>query len=203
MTTPGRVATIAAMGRKQLAIFAAVIGRAGALAVVAAAAALPAAAQARELEVDVKFDKLEANIGAIPGLPDGIVDAAFRDTDTGGGRERGKVIDDQLKAVYLVTTPEERKKDKTSSYFEWHMVGSKPSDEEPDSLRGELTVKKNYIPAAPGHQAKTFRGHWTIVDGKGYYGALFRKGGSGRVLGKDDCTASGCRGYIRFKGTLR
>jgi hypothetical protein len=174
-------------------------GRAAVLvAVAAAAAALPAAAQARKLDVDVKFDKLEANIGPIPGLPDGtVIDAAFRDT------ERGPIIPDQLKAVYLATTPEERSKDTTSSYFEWHMVGSKPGDEEQDSLRGELTVKKKYILTVPGRrQVKTYRGRWTIVDGQGIYGAVFRKGGSGTVIGRDDCTSAGCKGYIHFKGTL-
>jgi hypothetical protein len=175
------------------------MGRAGVLAAAAAAAAaLPAAAQAREVDVDVKFDKLEANIGAIPGLPEGtIVDAAFRHT------RHGPIIPDQLKAVYLATTPEERSKDTTSSYFEWHMVGSKPGDDEPDSLRGELTVKKKYILTVPGQrQVKSYRGTWTIADGQGIYGAVFRKGGSGTVIGRDDCTASGCKGYIRFKGTL-
>jgi hypothetical protein len=49
---------------------------------------------------------------------------------------------------------------------------------------------------------KTYRGRWTIVDGQGIYGAVFRKGGSGTVIGRDDCTRSGCKGYIRFKGTL-
>src|SRR4051794_4053498 len=173
--------------------------RAGALVAAAAAtAALPAAAQARKLDVDVKFDRLEANIGAIPGLPDGtIVDAAFRAT------KHGPIIPDQLRAVYLATTPEERNKDTTTSYFEWHEVGSKPGDDEEDSLRGELTVKKKYILTVPGRrQVKSYRGHWTIVDGQGIYGAVFSKGGSGTVVGRDDCTSSGCKGYIRFKGTL-
>jgi len=159
--------------------------------------ARPAGANAFTQNVDITFDKLEANVGAIPGLPQGyVIDAAFR-----GTRRGGNIIRNNLKAVYILTRPGDRAQETTSALFQWHKDGSSPGDDEPDSLSGEVTVKKKYLLTTPTRQVKTYRGRWHITSAEGLYGAIF-KTGSGTVTGRDDCTAAGCRGFIRFKGTL-
>src|SRR5215207_7857896 len=82
-------------GETRPRLFALVVG------VALGTSALPAGANALTQNVDITFEKLEANVGAIPGLPQGyVIDAAFR-----GTRRGGNIIRNNLKAVYILTRP--------------------------------------------------------------------------------------------------